>query len=132
MSSLGCATGDPGQRSVEKSMSAVSSSVQAGTRASDASPELSIRARYNPCRCDAPDYELQVRGEWHRYLLGGDEDTLSEFRQISEESKGLDIFRLRGQFSGTDVYETGVSYPYFVVDSFVMVQTSTISQEANP
>ncbi len=118
----GCATtGDPLERTLIKSTSVVSSGVNAGAREADTSDMLTIRARFNPCRCSTPDFELHVRGVWRRHILAGDEELLSDFQTQSEQlesTPGLHYFRLRGQFSGHDRFETGVEYPTFVVESF--------------
>lgn len=120
--SSACITGgDPLERSLSRSRNVVSSGVQAGLQASDNADSLRIQARYNPCRCDAPDFELRVRGRWERYVLNGDPALLEELQAAAllsiENDDPLRFWYLEGAFRGTRKHPSGGEYPLFRLES---------------
>ena len=116
-----CATPEPHQRALRRSQDLVSSGVRAGLQASDTAESLQIQARYNPCRCDAPDFELRLRGRWQRHILNGDPALLealqAEALRSLESSDSLHFWYLQGSFRGTRRDASGVEYPLFRLES---------------
>ena len=120
--SSACATPEPYERALRRSQDLVSSGVRAGLHASDTADSLQIQARYNPCRCEAPDFELRLRGRWQRHLLNGDPALLEELEQAAQQSHeagdSLRFWYLQGTFRGTRRDPSGIEYPLFRLESF--------------
>ena len=119
LSVAGCATSEPGERALVRSNTAVASGVDAGTHAMETLDELELKARYNPCHCPAPDYEVYLRGNWQRIAIDGDDEIMeqleTEARALSQSSP-LGFVWMTGRLNGTTTFEqTGVSYESFYV-----------------
>lgn len=112
----GCASsGDP----VERALKTVADGVEEGVEAAESVDEVAVKARFNPCRCPAPDFEVKVYGRWKRIIVAGDDEVLEELRAQAEaldEAPGLGSLRLEGEFDGTGTFEeTGIEYKVFRV-----------------
>lgn len=110
----GClSSGDPFQRALQRTDNAVESAVDA----LDDLDQVVLLARFNPCKCPAPDFEVRIFGRWERVLVTGEEELLEELDLLArtlDEDPGLGVFRLQGQFDGTDTFEdTGIEYELF-------------------
>lgn len=122
---VGCATGPPHQRAVDRASAAGAAAADAGAGAVDDIDIIEIRSRYNPCHCPAPDFEVHLRGRWQRVIVDGEsqlvEKLYEQARQL-EESPGLEVFRLKGELTGSQRFdETGVEYQRFEVLDFRVV-----------
>lgn len=119
----GCSIrGEPQQRALDRAEAAMFDGVDEGWEAVDALDEVVVRARYNPCRCPAPDFEVRIYGSWQRILVNGDTELVHELRHRASnlaEQPGLDYLRLYGQVKTPAVYEeSGVEYDRFEVVDF--------------
>ncbi len=123
----GCASsGEPSERALEEGSTTILSGIEAGVVATEEQDVVVVQARYNPCLCPAPDYEVQVRGEWIRIIVDGDQLVLAELDERAEAlaaAPQLGYLRLRGQFDDTaELEETRVEYPRFVLEEFEIEQ----------
>ena len=119
---IGCAGGPPAERAVTEGISSIGAGIDAGHQAIEDLDVIAAKARYNPCQCPAPDFELHVEGRWTRVVIDGESqlvDDLVEQGQQSEASPGLDAFVLEGRFVGQRQFETtGIDYDVFEIDAF--------------
>ena len=117
-----CASGPPEERAVVEGRSSIAAGIDAGHRAVDDLDHLDVRARFNPCRCPAPDFEVHVEGHWRRVLIDGEDDVvdrLQERGESLESTPGLHYFRLKGTFSGRQIFPaTRGEYDVFDVQEF--------------
>lgn len=119
----GCTSGgQPSERALEESSATILSGIDAGIDAVDSQEVVAVRARYNPCVCPAPDFEIHLRGEWIRVIKNGDQTRLEGLRdqaQTLADLPGLHHVWLEGQFDGNAVFDdTGVEYQRFEVQNF--------------
>ena len=126
-----CATAEPLDRALSRSQQTVATGVQRGLQASDQADHLRIAVRYNPCRCDAPDFELRIRGQWRRHLLNGDDELLQELNALAlaslDESNPLQTWYLTGRVRGTRRHTNGAEYPIFRLEALFMEPASRAS-----
>lgn len=90
LAATGCATGsgpDRGVRAVEASREAVVAGVEAGVEGSEALAPFDVPVRYNPARCDCPDYEVRIRGRWLRAYIEGDEELMTRLERFSARAE---------------------------------------------
>ncbi len=115
MISACASSGDPFQQALEDSQGALSSAVEAV----DDLDEVVLEARYNPCQCPAPDFEVRTYGRWKRVIVTGDVQVLEAMHieaQRLEEEGTLGHLSLEGHFDGTGVFEeSGVEYEIFLI-----------------
>ena len=120
--SVGCATGEPQERAMAQGASIVHTGVADGIDAVEAQDTIVMQARYNPCRCPAPDFEIHLRGQWRRVIVGGPEHQIDDLRQTARAMQGegrLEDVWLTGQFDGQRPFDdTGVDHDYFEVLEF--------------
>lgn len=116
---VGCSTGPPAQRALNQSRSIVSSGIEAGISWPDDAESIEVRARYNPCRCSAPEFEIRTYGRWKRVLLRGEPEMIEQLESEAVSlhgTRGLDFLRLQGRFDGSERYEpNGLQYERFEV-----------------
>ncbi len=120
LGAVGCAT-DPVDRAMARSAGAVHDGLRRAQLETEDPQAFALRARYNPCRCPAPDFEIYLYGAWRRYLLEGDEDLLAALQaeaQTLELNGHLGHLALRGRFAGFDRTEEGLEFPVFLVESY--------------
>lgn len=107
--------GTPSERALSQGYQAVFTGVDAGVSATEEQDSLALRARYNPCVCPAPDFEIHLHGQWSRAILDGDPMVLGEMAlrvQGLEEAGRLYHLWLDGKFDGEAEFEDSrIDYP---------------------
>lgn len=78
----------------------VENGVMAAAEASEETGVLETHIRYNPARCECPDYEVFLYGGWKRVFLTGPLNTVSEL-QNRMTSRSLEIARVSGRLTDT-------------------------------
>lgn len=121
--SSGCAIGaDPLQRAMDRSREVVETGVERGRSQADSRDALWVDARYNPCNCPAPAFEIYARSRWKRVIVAGEDDVVDELFDAMEglqASGKLAGATVRGRFDGSaDYEENGAEYERFVVTEF--------------
>lgn len=76
----------------------VENGVVAAAEASEDIGVVETKIRYNPARCECPDYEVFLYGGWKRVFLTGPLNTVSEL-QNRMTSKSLEIARVSGRLT---------------------------------
>ena len=123
--SVGCSTPtatttrkeDPSEEAVDESRQRVTRSLDRAFKASEAADSYTVFARYNPPRCDGPDFEIRAHGKWTRVYLEGksnQEETIADFAEKKEAWRLLEV---EGRFSGKRRAETGLKYRVFDVEA---------------
>lgn len=120
---IGCSTGgEPPQRALAQSHSVVVEGVEAAIDAVHSQEIVTVRGRYNPCRCPAPAFEVYVHGNWIRTILDGDGaiiDAIEDRAAALEVAPRLEYFRLTGKFDGMALFEeTNAEYERFELVEF--------------
>ena len=118
----GCANSgpkpDPLQEALAESREVVADGVEDGFEESETVDEYVVRARQNPCPCEAPPYEVYVHGRWTRVFLEGAEAVVAEvdghFEEANEVGE-LAVVSVRGEMSGDRTSEEGLEFPVFEV-----------------
>lgn len=120
LASIGCASAPELPKDVRASRAAtvrVQASVESADEEAGALDAYEISVRYNPARCDCPDFEVEVYGGWQRaYIVAPPrvETRLEEFRKSSDSLREL---ALNGRLTTTTRRaETGVDFPVFEVE----------------
>ena len=114
--------GPPSERALDEGYRAVLTGVDAGVAATEEQESLALRARYNPCNCSAPDFEVHLHGQWSRAMMEGDAMVLGEMVlriQGLEEAGRLYHLRVEGKLNGKAEFEdTRVDYQRIQVRGF--------------
>ncbi len=118
----GCSTPGPKPDPVEvafhDTQEVVTSAVADGFDESESVDQYVVRARHNPCKCDAPDDEIYVHGRWTRARLKGDDKLLAtidqQFQDAAKDAR-LMTLALRGSVDDEEHTTTGVRYLVFQV-----------------
>ncbi len=122
VSALGCATLSSEQRALHRATTTASDAADDASGALDDLDTIQLQARYNPCHCPAPDFEVQLHGRWQRVIVDGQQQLIDELRDDAarlEQSPGLAVIWLEGDVTGTERFEpTGVSYQRLEVVEF--------------
>lgn len=112
---------DPQKELLKRSQQTVVAGLDGAWTASERVDELVVRARQNPCQCDAPPDEIYIHGRWTRVYLKGDEAllaSLQETQSSAEERVRIETVLVRGGLSGeVRPSERGLRYPVFEVRS---------------
>lgn len=120
----GCATTkDPLERALLRGQGIVENSHVKARGLSERGDGVTLRARYNPCQCEAPPVELHLYGAWRRHLLAGEQTLLDEFsRAVETPSMATQLFFLRvsGRLNGQSDELAGIEYPVFYLESFTV------------
>lgn len=99
---------------------ALNSAIADGFDESEEVDQYVVRARYNPCKCDAPDDEIYVHGRWTRARLDGDAKLLTTITQQFHKAftnARLITLALRGSVDDEDRTPQGLRYLVFQVES---------------
>jgi hypothetical protein len=119
----GCLTADPVARAMHRSSTTVERSIRTAHLASEDPQIFALQARYNPCLCAAPDFEIYLYGAWHRHILEGEGQLLESLfsdAQTLELNGTLGRISLRGSFGGWSRLDSGGEFPVFVVDAYLL------------
>ncbi len=120
LSACGSVKRSPSQDAILRSMNTVESlrvdaSIQANSK-----QEYSLVARYNPGKCDCPQFEIFAYGEWQRAPFSGEKSALLASRNFA--NAGTDTMKrvnIRGRFSGEkEAAPNGVIYETFQLSKF--------------
>lgn len=110
----------PSVRARETCRSAMHESIDEAFEYAENSGPFVLTVRYNPARCDGPDFEVRAHGVWTRAYLDGKRAVRSEiqnYRESTDHSIGS-VVRIEGDFRGKRRAETGRKYPMFWVEAF--------------
>lgn len=127
LSGAGCANPSASQeksppevRAREACRSAIHESIDEAFEYAEDSGPFVLAVRYNPARCDGPDFEVRAHGIWTRAYLDGKRAVRSEIQTYRDSSDhSIDsVVRIEGDFRGKRRAETGRKYPLFWVDAF--------------
>lgn len=76
-----------------------------------------VPIRYNPARCDCPDFEVEVFGRWQRAYIVAPVQTRTRLDDFAESEQSLAELTVRGRMTTTTRRaESRVSYPVFEVE----------------
>ena len=110
----------PVERAFLASTSRMSESVVAAVEESEEQEPFTLRARYNPGRCGAPDFEVFARGVWVRSALVARSQELGGVIASFQESAGQNVgafIWVTGDFARRAVVAAnGVEWPAFEVE----------------
>ena len=83
-------------------VSAVSKSVRAAEDETLEVGVFDVEVRYNPARCDCPDFEFKLRDAWVRAWAVGPEPALRRLQSLARQSRdspGIQFVTVRGRLS---------------------------------
>jgi hypothetical protein len=110
---------DPVEQALSQSKDAVVIGIDEGFEESESVEPFVVEARLNPCRCEAPRFEIYAHGRWTRVFLEGDEALLAEIdEQLSQRIDELEFggLALRGAIDGQETTSEGIQYAVFEVE----------------
>lgn len=124
----GCATGStssgedisPKERAVRAGHQKIRGGVQQAFQKTESSAPYTLPARYNPPKCEGPDYEVFAHGRWNRVFLNTDATQRERLESLeSDEQTVTDAqpVRFEGEWNGSRTTESGLDYPVFRVKS---------------
>lgn len=106
----------PLELALEQSQKSIQASLADAAEESDDLDSFRVFVRFNPGRCEAPEYEVLLRGSWQRAYLTPDTDPLEEaLNAMREERFGLGHLAVTGRLSGSQLSDRGVKWPVFLV-----------------
>jgi hypothetical protein len=111
---------DPVEQAFSQSKRAVVTGVDEGFDESESVERFIVQARLNPCRCEAPRYEIYAHGRWTRVFVEGDEALVAKLdNELGRrmEDSNLAAFALKGSMDGEESTTQGVRYPVFEVET---------------
>jgi len=124
----GCATGSsssgedvsPKERAVRAGHQKIRGGVRQAFEETESSTSYTLPARYNPPRCEGPDFEVFAHGRWNRVFLDtGDtlRDTLESFETDEQAVNDTQPIQFEGTWRGSRTTDNGLEYPVFRVTS---------------
>lgn len=94
---------------------AINRGVEAGSEEVIDLGVYTVQARYNPARCDCPDFEFLLRGTWIRAWTAGAEPALRRLQGLARQNTpGIQYVSVRGRL--TDIMkrsDDNVEFPVF-------------------
>lgn len=117
--------GDPDRSGLEvalgKSQVATSNAVRKGFGRSERQKSYAVRARYNPSRCSAPDFEVWAYGKWIRAELeprdAAGAREIEAFRERVRDATLEELAVVGAWSSGKERTARGVEWPIFELTS---------------
>ena len=116
---VGC-SGAPDKSPLQESLDLTRSRVDSGfENANDAAEGLdayTVQLRYNPARCDCPDYEVEVYGRWVRAFVTGPPTLLNNLERFAEDvaqGQRRSDLEVKGRMAGERKAATRVVFPEF-------------------
>lgn len=115
-----CSTPGPPRDPVEdafiESQEALLSGIDEGFEESESVDEYVVTTRHNPCRCEAPKYEIYIHGRWTRVFLEADDAVMAKIRErFARDQSALTTVELRGSLSGDETTSRGIEFAVFEV-----------------
>lgn len=102
---VGCAsTPDlpPSVSALRAGQKAINRGVESGAEEVADLGVYTVQARYNPARCNCPDFEFQLRGAWVRAWAAGAEPTLRRLQSLARKNApGIQYLSVRGRLTNT-------------------------------
>lgn len=94
---------------------AVSRGVEAGAEEVSDLGVYTVQARYNPARCDCPDFEFLLRGTWVRAWPAGAEPAVRRLQGLARQNTpGIQYVSVRGHLTDTvKRSDDNVEFPVF-------------------
>ena len=121
----GCASGggstekpSPSEKALRASQKRVVRSLEDAFERSEKLDDYTVRARYNPPKCDGPDFEVFAHGKWTRAYLDAKSELQEKIEGLKPDDEmvgGGEAITFRGEWNGMRKAETGLEFPVFWV-----------------
>ncbi len=113
----------PAESALSTAQLEVASALEAAALAEEDVERVSFAVRYNPARCDCPQWEVMFRGRWTRAGLESEEESTLESllsRGVADEEGGLfPTYSIVGTLAPTSILaETGMRYRVLIVHNW--------------
>ncbi|AWV87843.1 hypothetical protein [Bradymonas sediminis] len=109
----------PQERAFQRGQTTIRAGVKDASEESASVEEFVVRARQNPCQCDAPPDEIYIHERWTRVYFEGDKAVLGALRKAhagAEERARIETLLVRGALGArTRPSPRGIAYPVFEV-----------------
>ena len=93
----------------------------AGFDEADSADAYNVNARFNPARCDCPDFEFEIYGRWVRAYPAGSANVMATLQRFSErvasEDEVSDIVVTGRTTGSTKPSKRNIEYPVFEIES---------------
>ena len=116
----GCASAPetpPGELASRAATSRLASGIELAGEEANGLEAYDVPVRFNPARCDCPDFEVEVYGGWQRAYIVAPPPTRTRLDGFAQSGQPLAELTVRGRLTATmRRAETRVSYPVFEVE----------------